>query len=128
MDVFSGHGAKFCIRGRQLLAIEIVSMKRTDQNGKDETGMLQCLFSFNLFYLCRYRKPTKAILETPEYLSAMHAHSTARMIDLDTISLHRGLDDSAMPIMHRSASTLSRYAQTTPMLSKFVRNCNDPTA
>ncbi|XP_054001869.1 copper-transporting ATPase 1 isoform X1 [Hylaeus anthracinus] len=55
-----------------------------------------------------YRKPTKATLETPEYITAMHAHSTARMIDLDTISLHRGLDDSVMPIMHRSASTLSR--------------------
>ncbi|XP_043249587.1 copper-transporting ATPase 1 isoform X3 [Colletes gigas] len=55
-----------------------------------------------------YRKPTKATLETPEYLTAMHAHSTARMIDLDTISLHRGLDDSVIPIMHRSTSTLSR--------------------
>ncbi|KOX72672.1 Copper-transporting ATPase 1 [Melipona quadrifasciata] len=55
-----------------------------------------------------YRKPTKATLETPEYLSAMHAHSTATMIDLDTISLHRGLDDSVIPIMHRSTSTLSR--------------------
>ncbi|XP_076164002.1 copper-transporting ATPase 1 isoform X2 [Ptiloglossa arizonensis] len=55
-----------------------------------------------------YRKPTKATLETPEYLTAMRAHSTARMIDLDTISIHRGLDDSVMPIMHRSASTLSR--------------------
>ncbi|KAL0126487.1 hypothetical protein PUN28_005089 [Cardiocondyla obscurior] len=55
-----------------------------------------------------YRKPTKATLETPEYLAAMHAHSTARMIDSDTISLHRGLDDSIMPVMNRSASTLSR--------------------
>lgn len=55
-----------------------------------------------------YHKPTKATLETPEYLSAMHAHSTARMIDLDTISLHHGLDDSVLPIMHRSTSTLSR--------------------
>ncbi|XP_076662962.1 copper-transporting ATPase 1 isoform X2 [Andrena cerasifolii] len=55
-----------------------------------------------------YIKPTKATLETPEYLTAMRAHSTARMIDSDTISLHRGLDDSVMPIMHRSASTLSR--------------------
>ncbi|XP_012247465.1 copper-transporting ATPase 1 isoform X2 [Bombus impatiens] len=55
-----------------------------------------------------YRKPTKTTLETSEYLSAMHAHSTARMIDLDTISLHRGLDDTVMPIMHRSTSTLSR--------------------
>ena len=81
-----------------------------------------------LFCLYRYRKPTKATLETPEYLSAMHAHSTATMIDLDTISLHRGLDDSVIPIMHRSTSTLSRYAPTTSMLSKFVRNFNNPTA
>nr|XP_031827137.1 copper-transporting ATPase 1 isoform X3 [Nomia melanderi] len=55
-----------------------------------------------------YRKPTKASLETAEYLTAVRAHTTARMIDLDAISLHRGLDDSVMPIMHRSTSTLSR--------------------
>ncbi|KAK2583714.1 hypothetical protein KPH14_009634 [Odynerus spinipes] len=55
-----------------------------------------------------YKKPTKASLETPEYLAAMHAHSTARMIDLDAISLHRGLDESVMPVLHRSTSTLSR--------------------
>ncbi|KAK1127732.1 hypothetical protein K0M31_003221 [Melipona bicolor] len=74
-----------------------------------------------------YRKPTKATLETPEYLSAMHAHSTATMIDLDTISLHRGLDDSVIPIMHRSTSTLSRYAPTS-LFSKFIRNFNNPIA
>nr|XP_033338724.1 copper-transporting ATPase 1 isoform X2 [Megalopta genalis]XP_033338725.1 copper-transporting ATPase 1 isoform X2 [Megalopta genalis]XP_033338726.1 copper-transporting ATPase 1 isoform X2 [Megalopta genalis] len=62
----------------------------------------------NSLLLKLYRKPTKATLETAEYLTAMRAHSTARMLDLDTISLHRGLDDSVMPIMHRSASTLSR--------------------
>ncbi|XP_072758605.1 copper-transporting ATPase 1 isoform X2 [Anoplolepis gracilipes] len=55
-----------------------------------------------------YRKPTKATLETAEYLAAIHAHSTARMIDLDMISLHRGLDDSIAPVMNRSTSTLSR--------------------
>ncbi|XP_029155419.1 copper-transporting ATPase 1 isoform X1 [Nylanderia fulva] len=55
-----------------------------------------------------YRKPTKAKLETSEYLAAIHAHSTARMIDLDTISLHRGLDDSVAPVINRSTSTLSR--------------------
>ncbi|KAL6433052.1 hypothetical protein ACFW04_006384 [Cataglyphis niger] len=55
-----------------------------------------------------YRKPTKATLETTEYLAAIRAHSTARMIDLDTISLHRGLDDSVAPVMNRSTSTLSR--------------------
>ncbi|XP_017886715.1 copper-transporting ATPase 1 isoform X2 [Ceratina calcarata] len=55
-----------------------------------------------------YRKPTKATLETAEYLAAMHAHSTARIIDMESISLHHGLDDTTIPIMHRSASTLSR--------------------
>ncbi|KAG5346117.1 ATP7A ATPase, partial [Acromyrmex charruanus] len=54
-----------------------------------------------------YRKPTKATLETSEYTAAMQAHSTARTIELDTISLHRGLDDSVVPI-NRSTSTLSR--------------------
>ncbi|RLU19737.1 hypothetical protein DMN91_008294 [Ooceraea biroi] len=50
-----------------------------------------------------YRKPTKATLETLEYLAAMNANST--MMNLDTISIHRGLDDS---VMNRSTSTLSR--------------------
>ncbi|KYN07781.1 Copper-transporting ATPase 1 [Cyphomyrmex costatus] len=54
-----------------------------------------------------YHKPTKATLETSEYTAAMQAHSTARTIELDTISLHRGLDDSVVPI-NRSTSTLSR--------------------
>ncbi|XP_078051039.1 copper-transporting ATPase 1 isoform X1 [Augochlora pura] len=62
----------------------------------------------NSLLLKLYRKPTKVTLETAEYLTALRAHSTARMLDLDTISLHRGLDDSVIPIMHRSASTLSR--------------------
>ncbi|XP_076240603.1 copper-transporting ATPase 1 isoform X3 [Calliopsis andreniformis] len=62
----------------------------------------------NSLLLKLYRKPTKATLETPEYLAATQTHPTAGMIDLDAISLHRGLDDSVMPIMHRSASTLSR--------------------
>ncbi|XP_015171318.1 PREDICTED: copper-transporting ATPase 1 isoform X1 [Polistes dominula] len=55
-----------------------------------------------------YKKPTKATLETPEYLAAMQAHSTARMIDLDAISLHRGLDESVMPVLNRTTSSLSR--------------------
>lgn len=75
--------------------------------------------------LCSYRKPTKATLETPEYLAAMHAHSTARMIDLDTISLHRGLDDSVAPVMSRSTSTLSRYRQTNTL---FLQNSNSSVA
>lgn len=79
-------------------------------------------------YLRSYRKPTKATLETSEYLAAMHAHSTARLIDLDTISLHRGLDDSVVPVMHRSTSTLSRYAHTGVLLSDYSQDCNDSVA
>lgn len=94
---------------------------------KSKESKIQFFNRFHI-YFHRYRKPTKATLETPEYLIAMHAHSTARRIDLDTISLHRGLDDSVIPIMHRSTSTLSRYDQTSSMLPKFVLNCNNPTA
>ncbi|XP_011645120.1 copper-transporting ATPase 1 isoform X1 [Pogonomyrmex barbatus] len=75
-----------------------------------------------------YRKPTKATLETSEYLAAMHAHSTARMIDMDAISLHRGLDDSVMPVMNRSTSTLSRYRQTNMLLSNVSQDCNNSIA
>lgn len=79
-------------------------------------------------FLCSYRKPTKATLETTEYLAAIHAHSTARMIDLDAISLHRGLDDSVAPVMNRSTSTLSRYAQTNVLLSDGSWNYNNSIA
>lgn len=80
------------------------------------------------FVLYSYRKPIKATLETPEYLAAMHAHSTARMIDMDTISLHRGLDDSVVPVMHRSTSTLSRYGRTGMMLADYSQDCNNSVA
>ncbi|XP_020286145.1 copper-transporting ATPase 1 isoform X2 [Pseudomyrmex gracilis] len=55
-----------------------------------------------------YRKPTKTTLETLEYREAALAHSKARMIDLDAISIHRGLDDTSVEVMKRSMSTLSR--------------------
>ncbi|XP_015601105.1 copper-transporting ATPase 1 isoform X2 [Cephus cinctus] len=55
-----------------------------------------------------YRKPTRVTLETPEYITAMRAHSAARMIDADAISLHRGLDDGMPSMLHRSTSTISR--------------------
>ncbi|XP_011877566.1 PREDICTED: copper-transporting ATPase 1 isoform X2 [Vollenhovia emeryi] len=55
-----------------------------------------------------YRKPTKATLETPEYLAAMQADSTARMIDWDTLSVHRGIEDTYTPVLDKSTSTLSR--------------------
>lgn len=79
-------------------------------------------------YLCSYRKPTKATLETAEYLAAMHAHSTARMMDLDTISIHRGLDDSVVPVMNRSTSTLSRYARADLQVSNISQDCNESIA
>lgn len=79
-------------------------------------------------YLCSYRKPTKATLETSEYLAAMHAHSTARMIDLDAISLHRGLDDSVVPVMNRSTSTLSRYRRTNALFSDLSQHRNNSLA
>lgn len=78
--------------------------------------------------LYSYRKPTKATLETAEYVAAVHAHSTAQMIDLDTISLHRGLDDSVAPVMNRSTSTLSRYAQTNVLLSDVSQDYNNSVA
>lgn len=78
--------------------------------------------------LYSYRKPTKATLETAEYLAAIHAHSTARMIDLDAISLHRGLDDSVAPVMNRSTSTLSRYAQTNVLFSGVSQDYNNSIA
>lgn len=55
-----------------------------------------------------YRKPNKTTLETSEYLAAMKAHSAARTLDADTISLHRGLDDTVSLAMQRSTSTISR--------------------
>ncbi|XP_011701411.1 PREDICTED: copper-transporting ATPase 1 isoform X3 [Wasmannia auropunctata] len=55
-----------------------------------------------------YRKPTKATLETPEYLEAMRAHSTAQQIDIETISLHRGLEESTVVSADTSPSALSR--------------------
>ncbi|XP_033222074.1 copper-transporting ATPase 1 isoform X2 [Belonocnema kinseyi] len=60
-----------------------------------------------------YRKPTRATLETPEYLTAMNARSAARMLDADSISLHRGIDDAISPTMNRSTSTISRLFNRT---------------
>ncbi|XP_051172178.1 copper-transporting ATPase 1 isoform X3 [Leptopilina boulardi] len=55
-----------------------------------------------------YRKPSKMTLETSEYLAAINAHSAARTLDADAISLHRGLDDTVSVAMQRSTSTISR--------------------
>lgn len=51
-------------------------------------------------------------LETSEYLAAINAHSAARTLDADAISLHRGLDDTVSVAMQRSTSTISRYSLT----------------
>lgn len=79
-------------------------------------------------YIFSYHKPSKTTLETPEYLTAIRAHSTARMIDLDTISIHRGLDDSVIPTMHRSTSTLSRYTHRNVLLPSYLQDCNNTVA
>ncbi|XP_066584908.1 copper-transporting ATPase 1-like isoform X2 [Prorops nasuta] len=54
-----------------------------------------------------FKKPTRAILETSEYLS----ETRARTSDLDTVSLHRGLDElsSLQNQQACSTSTISRF-------------------
>ncbi|KAK7865149.1 hypothetical protein R5R35_002210 [Gryllus longicercus] len=55
-----------------------------------------------------YRKPTKESLQTAEYTTAATAHNVA-LQELDSVSIHRGLDDIERPIFSRStSSTLSR--------------------
>lgn len=68
----------------------------------------------------RYKKPTRLKLETPEYLAAVAASSTAKMLDNDAISLHQGLDEGTSAPIHRSTSTLSRYDQNNDHL---LENC-----
>ncbi|XP_044738073.1 copper-transporting ATPase 1 isoform X3 [Chrysoperla carnea] len=54
-----------------------------------------------------YKKPTRRDLETTEYKAAVLASQQAQ--DLDTISVHRGIDDvSTKPIFRSTSSTLSR--------------------
>ncbi|XP_034247401.1 copper-transporting ATPase 1 isoform X2 [Thrips palmi] len=69
-----------------------------------------------------YRKPTRGTLSTPEYRAAEIAGSAA----LDSISVHRGVEDIERPNMSRStSSTLSRWlvgrsnkAQSTRLLDQ----------
>lgn len=59
--------------------------------------------------LKRYRKPTRASLQTAEYSQAMRARAAA-LSELDSISVHRGLDDVERPAFSRStSSTISRF-------------------
>lgn len=63
--------------------------------------------------MCSFRKSTKDMLETPEYVAML---TTTAQTDSDTISLHRGLDDSHVPVMNGSTSTLSRYKQDNTLV------------
>ncbi|XP_066991020.2 copper-transporting ATPase 1 isoform X2 [Anabrus simplex] len=63
---------------------------------------------FSSLSLKAYRKPTRGTLQTSEYMQAAKAHSLA-INELDSISIHRGLDDIERPSFSRStSSTLSR--------------------
>lgn len=55
-----------------------------------------------------YRKPTRTTLETSEYLQTLKEQSA--FLEMDDISVHRGLDDIEMPEIKGSliSSTLSR--------------------
>nr|XP_018917794.1 PREDICTED: copper-transporting ATPase 1 isoform X2 [Bemisia tabaci] len=55
-------------------------------------------------HLKLFRKPTQESLTTPEYRAAMEASKAAKC-ELDTISIHRGLDDNEPPVFTRSTSS-----------------------
>lgn len=79
-------------------------------------------------YRFRYRKPTRGSLQTSEYLAAIEARNAA-LQELDSISVHRGLDDIEKPTFSRStSSTISRWVEElnhTELLSrlKSVARC-----
>lgn len=70
--------------------------------------IILCFYYKSIYYenfnFHSYKKPTSATLTTSEYLSRSRT-------ELDTISLHRGLDDIEPSIMIRAStsSTISKY-------------------
>lgn len=62
-------------------------------------------YSVLIVIIFSYRKPTRRTLETTEYLETLKAHSLA--LDMDDISVHRGLDDIEMPEIKSSPSLIS---------------------
>ncbi|KAJ4443313.1 hypothetical protein ANN_04981 [Periplaneta americana] len=51
-----------------------------------------------------YKKPVRGSLQTSEYLAAIEARNAAYQ-ELDSISIHRGLDDIEKPTFSRSISS-----------------------
>lgn len=49
-----------------------------------------------------YRKPTAASLSTPEFID--YKQSMTQDLDIDNISIHRGLDDIPRPNFSRSST------------------------
>lgn len=69
-----------------------------------------------------YRKPTRSCLETLEYQHLLDLTEHKRNLDLDSISIHRGLEDNEIPDPKGSFSAnLSKVLNMMPT-SKIVED------